>query len=472
MKRILFIALLSPLLFLSFFAQAQSARDNDQVFFKVRRLFNEHKADSIYQMTGEGFRKHVDSASFMSVSEEKLYPLGTIQEADFMTYRSGVSSYKVTYGAMTLEMLIGVDKEGKIEALAFKQYLKAVDDKDYVVATSNPLQTDFEKQLDTVARQYISKVNTVGLAIGILKEGKVQFYAYGETEKENRKLPNEGSIFEIGSITKTFTATLLAYYVNEKKISLSDPIIKYLPDSVAANPQLKGITISMLSNHTSGLPRMPENFVQDPADSLDPYKHYTVDLLYSAVKDCTLQSKPGEKYEYSNFAVALLGNILEHISQKSFEAMVEEVICNPLLMQHTWQHLPETQQKDFVRLYNEDGNPTPAWNFLAFAPAGALHSNISDLLLFAKANMQKDRSKLSNAMALTHKITYSGTPKVALGWHILTTNNQPIYWHNGGTYGSSSYIAFEPSKQIAVVILSNAAESVDVMALSILRLLQ
>ena len=86
--------------------------------------------------------------------------------------------------------------------------------------------------------------------------------------------------------------------------------------------------------------------------------------------------------------------------------------------------------------------------------------------------MQKDRSKLSNAMALTHKITYSGTPKVALGWHILTTNNQPIYWHNGGTYGSSSYIAFEPSKQIAVVILSNAAESVDVMALSILRLLQ
>ncbi|MBS1688730.1 MAG: beta-lactamase family protein [Bacteroidetes bacterium] len=472
MKRLLHLSFILAVLLISSSCIAQSAHNNDQAFIKVRNFFNEQQADSVYNMTGEGFRTHVSRDVFVNIVETKLFPLGKIRDVEFLSYKAGISNYKVTYPSIVLEMIIGVDKEDRIEALAFKQYVKAVADKNYFVPSSNPRQTDLDKRIDTVARQYINKVNTVGLSIGILKDGKIATYEYGETKRDNKQLPGNKTIFEIGSVTKTFTATLLAWYVNEKKLSLSDPITKYLPDSVAANPAIQSITVQMLSNHTSGLPPLPDNLVLNGPDSLNPYKYYSKDMMYSWLKTCSLQSKPGEAYAYSNFATALLGNILEDISHKSYEQMVREIICKPLNMQNTILHLTTTQEKDFVHVYNEEGNSTPAWDFVAFAPAGALHSTVSDLLLYAQANMKNGTDKLSKAMSLTHKITYDKTPKVALGWHIMETANQPIYWHNGGTYGSSSYLAFQPSRQIAVVILSNSAESVDPIALNILRLLQ
>lgn len=470
--RILYIVLFLPLLFVTVPGFAQSAHDNDQAYIKVRKYLDDQNAEAVYDMTGENFRKHVGKEMFLNIAQNNLFPLGKIQEAELLNYKDGISSYKVVYANATLEMIIGLDKDGKIDALAFRPYKAPVADKAYTVASSNALQTDLDKKIDTIARKYINKVNTVGLAIGMLKDGKLYFYGYGETEKGNKQLPTEHTIFEIGSITKTFTATLLAWYVEEKKIALSDPITKYLPDSVSSNAQLKGITIQMLANHTSGLPRMPDNFLQDPADSLNPYKHYTKQMLYSAIKNCRLQSKPGEQYEYSNLGAALLGNILIGMSDRSYEAMVEGIICRPLGMANTVQHLSAAQEKAFVHVYNESGNATDAWDIDAFAPAGALHSTTSDLLKYAEANLKDGKDKLSKAMLLTHKLTYDKTPKVALGWHIITTDNQRIYWHNGGTYGSSSYLAFQPDKQIAVVVLSNSAESVDQIAMNILRILQ
>lgn len=470
--RILYLVFFLPLLLVARPCFAQSAHDNDQAFITVRHLLNAQQADSIYEMTGENFRQHVSREMFVNIAQKNLFPLGQIQEAEILNYKDGISSYKVSYTDVTLEIIIGLNKEGKIDAFAFRPYKEPVANKDYTVPTSNTLQSDLDKRIDSAARSYINKINTVGLAIGILKDGKLHFYGYGETEKGNKQIPADHTIFEIGSISKTFTATLLTWYVNEKKIALSDPVTKYLPDSVAANAQLKGITVQMLANHTSGLPRMPDNFLQNPADSLNPYKHYTKELLYSAIKNCKLQSKPGEQYEYSNLGTALLGNILEHISHKTYEAMVGDIICKPLGMQNTVQRFSAVRAKEFVHVYNEAGNATDAWDFEAFAPAGALHSTTSDLLKYAAANMKEGKDKLSKAMLLTHKLTYDKTPKVALGWHVITTDNQRIYWHNGGTYGSSSYLAFQPDKQIAVVILSNAAASVDQIALNILRILQ
>ena len=107
----------------------------------------------------------------------------------------------------------------------------------------------------------------MGLSIGILKDGKTIFYDYGETAKGNAQLPDQNTIFEIGSISKTFTAILLADAVNSGKIKLDDPVSKYLPDSI---PKLQynnvPITIASLSNHSSGIPRMPNNMSSD----LDP----------------------------------------------------------------------------------------------------------------------------------------------------------------------------------------------------------
>src|SRR5690606_15437675 len=114
-----------------------------------------------------------------------------------------------------------------------------------------------DRFVDSVALTYSRKGNTHALAIGIINNGKTSSYYYGETEKGSKQLPDENTLFEIGSITKTFTATLLAYFAGQQVLDLADPITKYLPDSLAGNPDLQKITLTQLANHTSGLPRLP-----------------------------------------------------------------------------------------------------------------------------------------------------------------------------------------------------------------------
>lgn len=137
MKRILYLAFFLPLFFSSLAVCAQSAHDNDQAYIKVRKYFDDQNAAAVYDMTAESFRKHVSKEMFLSIAQNNLFPLGKIQEAEMLNYKDGISSYKVVYTNATLEMIIGLDKDGKIDALAFRPYKAPVADKAYTVATSN-----------------------------------------------------------------------------------------------------------------------------------------------------------------------------------------------------------------------------------------------------------------------------------------------------------------------------------------------
>ncbi|MFI5162889.1 MAG: serine hydrolase domain-containing protein, partial [Sphingobacteriales bacterium] len=298
-------------------------------------------------------------------------------------------------------------------------------------------------------------------------------YNYGETARDNKKLPDANTLFEIGSITKTFTATLLAYYANEGKVKLDDPITKYLPDSVAANEELRGITLTMLSNHTSGLPRLPDNFENHSTSTEDPYKDYTKKYLFDYLKTCKLATKPGKQYAYSNLAVGLLGAVLEQVSGKTFQQMVEQVICQPLKMQSTVEHLNLPLQNRFVKVYNEGGKETSPWHFDVLAPCGSLKSTVNDLLIYARANMIPADTRLSKAMKLTHQVTSTQKDlKLGLAWHIVIINNVEYYFHNGGTYGCSSFLVFNPEKKLAIVVLSNCGASVDALGGDIVKKVQ
>ncbi|XHR92713.1 serine hydrolase domain-containing protein [Mucilaginibacter sp. UC70_90] len=221
-----------------------------------------------------------------------------------------------------------------------------------------------------------------------------------------------------------------------------------MPDSVKTNVALNDITLQTLSNHTSGLARIPENLQFDSASAANPYKSYNKRLLYSYLKTCKLNSKPGEQYAYSNLGVGLLGTILSQVSGKTFDQMVQEVICSPLGMKNTVQHLSALQLPHFTKVYSQYGDATVAWNFDALAACGALHSTVNDLLIYAKAHMGNGADKLSKAFELTHQITYSKDAKIALGWHIILVDGVEYIFHNGGTYGSSSFLAFNADKSL------------------------
>jgi CubicO group peptidase (beta-lactamase class C family) len=468
-----FLILLCFFIFSNALAQSRQQQKVDSVFALVKKYFNIKNADAIYNMAGNDFQNELSINAFSDVADKQLFALGEIKESSLLSFvNNSVATYKLKFDSVTLQLLMSLDKKDKLEIFLFQSYTEPVSNKTGLVPSTNPLKTEIDKKIDTVARTYIQKANTVGLCIGLLKDGQISIYGYGETVKGKGKIPNADNFFEIGSITKTFTATALAYYVNKGTIRLTDPVTKFLPDSVAANPELKSMTLLNLSNHTSGLARIPDNLISHATDATNPYKDYTKELLYQYLKTCKLESKPGEKYGYSNLAVGLLGSILENLSKKTFEQMVTDIICKPLGMFSTSQYLNPLLFPRFVEVYNTYGQPTEAWDFDVLAPCGALRSTVNDMLIYAKANLHPGTDTLSKAIELTHKVTFSKDVKIGLAWHIIIVNGVNYYFHNGGTNGSSSFLAFNPEKNTAIVVLSNAVESTDELGTGILRKLQ
>jgi len=454
-------------------AQSRQQQKVDSVFQQVKQYFNQKNADAIYNLAGDAFQKEQGIDAFNDVVNKQLFTLGEIKESALLSFvNNNVASYKLKFDSFTLQLLMSLDEKDKLELFLFQDFKEPSPDKTALVQTSNPKHSAIDIRIDSIARTYIQKANTVGLIFGIVNKGKVSIYSYGEIIKRTSKLPIADNFFEIGSITKTFTATLLAWYVNEGKIKLTDPIIKFLPDSVAGNPELEKITLLNLINHTSGLARLPDNLISHATDPLNPYKDYTKQLLFQYLKYCKLESKPGEKYAYSNLGVGLLGTILEKVSGETYGQMLNEIICKPLNMFSTAQYLNPLLAPRFVQVYNADGYPTPAWDFDVLAPCGALRSTINDLLIYTKANMNVGSDKLSKAFQLTQKITFNSDVKIGLAWHIIVVNGVNYYFHNGGTNGSSSFLAFNPEKQLGLVLLSNAAESTDKVGMELLKAIQ
>jgi CubicO group peptidase (beta-lactamase class C family) len=329
------------------------------------------------------------------------------------------------------------------------------------INSSNPMATRLDKKIDTKIRQAMKRKELVGLVVGILKNGKPTYYCYGETKKGTGQLPNEHTIFEIGSLTKTFTGTLLAYAVSDGKASLNDPVNKYLPDSIPTlEYQGTPITLVTLSNHTSGLPRMPSN-----VDSSHPgrvFIDYNDNDLYSFFMNFKLPRKPGGKMEYSNLGGATLGVVLERIYHTSYDSLVIKLICDPLNMNDTRLEVPAADSLRFAHGYGPKGKGVRAWPMKAFAGAGGIRSTAADMLKYAQANMGDAPPPLNKAILLSHTSTFRDKDvDMGLGWGIGRYQHRDLFTHDGETGGFQSFIVIYPTKQTAIIILLNKATHDD-----------
>ena len=337
--------------------------------------------------------------------------------------------------------------------------------------SDNKLQSALDSIIEKTVSDFMLSPQNSGLSIGIIKDSTTFFYNYGETELDNKTLPTKNTLYEIGAITKTFCGLLLACAVSENKIKLEDDIRLYLPNKYAnleLNKQF--IQLKNLANHTSGLPSLPDNIAsQINYEPLNPYKNYNKQLLFDFLKTVQLNNEPGQICEYSNLGMALLGIILENIYEKTFEELVQEKICISNSMQTTLVNLTSAQQAILASGYNSNGQKTPHWGLGAFVAAGGLKSSSNDLINYLRYNINESDS----ATRLAHQITFNYGSTIGLGWQIITTKfNQQLIWHNGATYGFSSFCAFIKKQKVGVVILSNSANSVDYIGLSILKFFQ
>jgi len=346
-------------------------------------------------------------------------------------------------------------------------------DEPKVILSNNKLLSEQDKKVDDVVKSYMQNDSTVGLSIGLLKEGKTYQYGYGELVKDSKLIPNENSVFEIGSITKTFTAALIINLFKEKKLNLNAPINQFLPSGI---PSLEknsvAITVQHLLNHTSGLPRLPQDLGLG-YDPQNPYKHYDSIKVYNYLKTVNLVRTPGEKFEYSNLAMGLAGLIIERLSGKSYSKYLGEKILEPLALSRT--KAENTFTETIAKGYSDKGKEVPYWNFTGLAGAGCIYSNVGDLLKYATALLNPDSSPNPDVFNQVKAVTYqSGKLKIASAWLYLPLDNKEVLMHDGGTGGFRSFIYIFPSKKTALVLLANNAndkinEVANSLALKLLR---
>jgi serine-type D-Ala-D-Ala carboxypeptidase/endopeptidase len=320
-------------------------------------------------------------------------------------------------------------------------------------AQERPASQPVAAVVDTLAGVLVARGECVGVAVGVDHGGVQGFFAYGEAVRGSGRRPEPRTEFQISSITKVFTTTLLALYANRHVVRLDAPLQNYVPRGITV-PSFAGrqITLMELATHTSGLPRQPPR----RGDSLSPAD------MFAFLNSYRLPRAPGAQFEYSNFGVALLAHALAKATDTPWETLVERDITSKLGMPDTRLNLDNEQRARMAVGYDQAGMRAreKLSNWPAFNGAGALFSTVNDLMKFLAWNEGEAKSDLNSLLDDLHKPRFAlRRPGAAMGlaWHILPmgTSGSSIAWKNGGTLGYSSYIGFVPGAKSGIVVLSN-----------------
>jgi CubicO group peptidase (beta-lactamase class C family) len=309
----------------------------------------------------------------------------------------------------------------------------------------------------------------------------------GVTGSADGHSPGPRTLFEIGSVSKTFTALALARLAVAGTVQLQQPLRELLPAD-ARIPQKNGREIRLieLSTHTSGLPRLPKGML--PRALLphrDPYAGCTPDSLLAGLARTRLRREPGRAHHYSNLGAGILGLALAHHTGRDYDTLIREEICTPLGMADTAVALTGEQTARLAQGHKRRGTPTGRWSMAGLAGAGGVHSTGADLLtllrfeLDSAAGAPGTGGELAEAARLTQEAGHRLNPRTQIhpGWVGLDTvqrqGGHRVLFHNGATGGYRSMVALAPDQGAAVVILRAQQRSTDREALMLLdRLLR
>jgi CubicO group peptidase (beta-lactamase class C family) len=272
-----------------------------------------------------------------------------------------------------------------------------------------------------------------GIVVGIIDSKGSHFVSYGTMGLGDKRPVNGDTVFDIGSITKVFTALLLADMARRGEVKIDDPAAKYSDKKKVKLPERGGkqITLADLATHTSGLPLRPTNLVSK--DPNDKYRGYTVDLMYECLSSFILPRDIGTKYEYSNLGYGLLGHVLEKRLGSTYADVVESRITQPLEMKDTRIDLTPAMKSRMAAGYNNELTPIQTeWHFGALQSAGAFSSTASDLLKFLGAVLGYKRSPLLPAMKSMLDVRRPGgmqpSTEIALAWNVYVDGEQEVVW--------------------------------------------
>ncbi|HEY7391675.1 MAG TPA: serine hydrolase domain-containing protein [Bryobacteraceae bacterium] len=285
-----------------------------------------------------------------------------------------------------------------------------------------------------------------GIAIGVAKHGERQIITYGVAQPD--------SIYEIGSITKTFTALLLAKMTLEGRARLDEPLRNLLPPGLVAKPQGAEITLLDLATHHSGLPRMPDNFGGN--DVREAYANYHAADLYEFLAKHGLGKPANPQFRYSNLGFGLLGVALANRAGTTYENLLKAEITGPLGLSDTAITLTPEQRERLIQAYDLRPWPVPGWDLDAFAGAGAIRSTAADLLTYVEAQLHPERlGPLGAAIRQTQQLRSDAFPDMKIGLSWMFDLKRGVYAHGGAISAYTSVAFFDPKHDYAGVALFN-----------------
>lgn len=300
------------------------------------------------------------------------------------------------------------------------------------------------------------------MVVAMVDDGHTAIVGYGKLA--DGRAPDARTVFEIGSVTKTFTALLLAQQIRQGKATLDTPVTSWLPGWKIPSRSGKPITLGLLAEQYSGLPRLPTNL--GAVSLVNPYAHYGAEQLRAFLAGYALPRDPGAKYEYSNLGFGLLGYALATHAGLGYSALLERDVLQPLGMDSTATEPTAPLRARLAPGHGITGQPTGNWQWRdALAGAGTLLSDGSDMLKYLEANMGDGvKTPLAMAMKLaqtTHRPSPMG--HIGLAWMTTPTPDGEVVWHNGASGGYSSFIGFTADGRRGVVLLANSLVASDAL---------
>jgi CubicO group peptidase (beta-lactamase class C family) len=421
--------------------------------------FNRGDYKAIYQAADDHYKALNSEGELVGDLESSKKDVGNILSSELIEDLGKVEHFKWTgeKGVMKFELWL---EGSSIRRYKFNNLIRQPGWPVRSIPSDNHLRTAMDSVVDRYATIYMSDPKAVGLSIGIYKGGQQYSYGYGEVEKGSGKIPNDRTIYSLGSVSKTFIGVLLARAVTEHKLSLQDDIRKYLPGDFP-NLEYKGLPIRLvdLANHTSGINKfrfnnLPANYETMTADeALKYFASYTDEDLLRDLRNLTVDTVPGVRYHYSLGGINLLGMALAKVYHTTLDQLVRDYYGKTFHMTDTKLISDPRDMTRYARGYDEKGQLMP--QMPEYTPSlYTVKSTTKDMLNYVEANVLETNP----AIRLSHQQTWGDLKSFAVG---LTWDMEDYYgrgteiWHSGFDYGSITLITAYPSLGFGMFLWAN-----------------
>ncbi|KPE49238.1 serine hydrolase [Chryseobacterium indologenes] len=328
------------------------------------------------------------------------------------------------------------------------------------------ISSRIKEVVDSTMNKMIKKPLIHSASIGLVYKGREMTAHYGELEKGKNNTPDNETIYEIGSLSKTLTGMLVAKAVCEKKVDLDDDVQNYLIDNYP-NLHFKGqpIRIKDLLSHTSGIPNMlpleANTILQNFAAHDTPEKINTLYLNYGKkdflndLHQVKIDTLSGHKYAYSSAGTQLLASVVEKVYSRDFEMLLTDYLDENTEMKNTKINLKGQELKRLALGYHSDNPlPTSPMPLLPWGASGNVKSTVPDMLEYMRFQLKNDK-----VVAESHRTLVKFSPGFSIGylWNIITDDKKlgTYYFHHGGVPRSQCYIYIIPQHQLGVFIITN-----------------